>query len=276
MDRLWLWILIALVALVVLVAVGFRIRPRSFPAYPGEPGPIEYIPMPEGLPAPVARFYRAVYGEEVESRGVPVITSAVITGRAGLRIGPVTMPGRFRFTHVAGQDYRHYIETTFFGIPIFKVNETYIDGRGRQEIPFGVVDNDPRANQAAALGLWAETGWFPAVFITDERVRWSPLDDHSAVLAVPYEEGEEIFIARFDPATGLLLFFEAMRYRETDSERKVLWITEAVSWGEVNGHLTMVGATVTWLDQGRPWAVFHTEELVINADVAAYVRGRGL
>jgi hypothetical protein len=276
MERILLWIAITLVALILLVLIGLRIQPRSFPAYPGAPGPIDYTPLPEGLPAPVVRFYRAVYGEEVETRGVPLITSAVITGRASLRLGPVTMPGRFRFTHVAGQDYRHYIETTFFGIPIFRVNETYIDGRGRQEIPFGVVDNDPRANQAAALGLWAETGWFPAVFVTDERVRWEPLDDHAALLTVPYNGDEEVFIARFDPQTGLLLFFEAMRYRETDSERKVLWITEAKAWGEVNGHRTMVIATVVWLDQGTPWAVFHTEEMVLNADVSDYVRDRGL
>jgi hypothetical protein len=275
MWRILLWAAVALAALVVLIVVGLRIEPKPFPPYPGSAGTFDYAPLPTDLPAPVLRFYRAVYGEEVASRGVPVITSAVISGRATLRIGPVTMPGRFRFTHVAGEDYRHYIETTLFGVPVFKVNETYLDGRGRQELPFGVVDNDPRANQAAALGLWAETGWFPAVFATNSRVRWAPVDEDTALLTVPYGDGEEVFVVRFDPETGLVRFFEAMRYREVDREQKVLWITEAVQWGEVDGHQTMTLATVAWLDQGTPWAVFRTEELVLNADVTEYVRARG-
>jgi hypothetical protein len=78
----------------------------------------------------VERFYRRIYGERV-----PVITSAVITGRAKMRLGPFTFPGRFRFTHDAGRGYRHYIEATFFGLPPMKINETYLDGKGRMELP---------------------------------------------------------------------------------------------------------------------------------------------
>ena len=36
---------------------------------------------------------------------------------------------RLRFTHTAGQDYRHYIEATIFGYPLIKVNESYLDGK---------------------------------------------------------------------------------------------------------------------------------------------------
>ena len=37
-----------------------------------------------------------------------------------------------------------------------------------------------------------------------------------------------------------------------------------------------VVASVTWFDQGRPWAVFRVEEIVYNVDVDAYIRARGL
>jgi hypothetical protein len=58
---------------------------------------IKTIPLPEGLPQPVERYYRVVYGDEI-----PVITSAVLTGHATLRpFGPVFLPARFRFTHLA-------------------------------------------------------------------------------------------------------------------------------------------------------------------------------
>ena len=114
------------------------------------------------------------------------------------------------------------------------------------------------------------------VSILGARVRWAPVDAYTALLYVPYQEGEEAFVTRFDPDTDLIYAFEAMRDREADSTRKVLWITETREWGHVDGHLTMVNATVTWLDQGTPWAVFRTEEVVLNADVSEYVKQKGL
>jgi len=90
----------------------------------------------------VERFYRRIYGERV-----PVITSTVITGRAKMRSGPFTFPGRFRFTYDAGRGYRHYIEATFFGLPPMKVNETYLDGKDRMELPLGTTENEPTVDR---------------------------------------------------------------------------------------------------------------------------------
>ena len=33
--------------------------------------------------------------------------------------------------------------------------------------------------------------------------------------------------------------------------------------------------SATWLDQGRPWAVFTLEDVVYNVDVSTYIRQRG-
>jgi hypothetical protein len=95
-----------------------RIQPAPLPAFPQQAGQLETIPLPEDIPAPVERFYRQAYGENVS-----VIESFVVTGRAKMRIMGISFPARFRFTHIAGQDYRHYIETTIFGLPLMKVNE---------------------------------------------------------------------------------------------------------------------------------------------------------
>lgn len=265
-------IIIGSLLLLMLVGwLGLKVNPAPFPAYRQSIGTVETLPLPTGLPAPVERFYRKVYGDQI-----PVINAAVISGRATMKIMGLTFPARFRFTHEAGQNYRHYIEATFFGLPIMKVNETFLNGASRLELPFGVTENEPKVNQAANLGLWSETIWLPAYFLTDARVRWESVDDVTALLIVPFETTQERYVVRFDPDTGLIRFLESMRYKEAESSTKILWFNEVKKWNTVNGYLIPKVAALTWFDQGTPWAVFTVEEVVYNVDVKDYVRAKGL
>jgi hypothetical protein len=258
-------------ALLALGWLGLRIKPKPFPPFPQPSGEPDTQPLPDGLPEPVARFYRTLYGDRL-----PLIESAVLTGRATLRLGGITCPGRFRFVHQAGQNYRHYIEVTLFGGPVMRVNEHYLDGVSRMALPFGVTENDPQVNQAANLALWGEAMWFPALFISDARVRWSPLLAHSARLHVPFEDSEEIFTVWFDPDSGLPRMMEAMRFKDPGSTAKTPWRNELLTWTTLNGQPLFSAADVTWLEEGAPWARFTVEEAVFNTDVSEYVRAAGL
>jgi hypothetical protein len=223
---------------------GLQIRPAPFPAI-AQPSVLrETVPLPPGLPAPVVRFYRQTYGEHV-----PVIRTAVITGRGTLRLNGLTLPVRFRFTHEAGRSYRHYIEATAFGFPLLKVNEYYVNDQERMVFPWGIQEGNPKLDQGGNLGMWAEMlRWLPASLLTDSRVRWEPVDDETALLVVPFKDQQERFVVRFDPGSGQMRYWEVMRYKDGSGD-KTLWVNGA------------------WFDDGRPWAVFDSEEVVYNVDV---------
>jgi hypothetical protein len=266
-----LQIAVGLVVFLAILLIGLLVKPSRFPDYTGEPGEVETIALPAGLPAPVERYYRAVYGDSI-----PVIKSVVLSGRAFLKpAGPVMLPARFRFTHAAGKDYRHYIETTFYNLPFLKVNERYLDGKGLMELPFGTDEGD-KLDQAANLGLWAETAWFPAVFLTTPGVSWLPVDGNTAQLVVPFNQGTDSFIVRFNPDTGFADYFEAMRYHDSKSVNKVLWINHTEAVENVDGKVQFVTGSATWMDDGKPWAFFTMEDMILNADVSEYLQQKGI
>lgn len=260
-----------LLLLWLLLALGLRIAPSPFPSYPVQGGSALALPLPAGLPAPVERFYRITHGEQV-----PQIDSVVMTGTADLRFGGITFPARWRFVHQAGQGYRHYIEATYFGRPLLKVNEQFLDGQIRMALPFGVVENDPKSDEAAVLSLWGEGLFFPSLFLTDPRARWEPIDADHARLFVPSGAGEDSFTVTFDRQSGLIQSMEAMRWKAPSSEAKTGWHLEPLAWGTVNGLLLPTAFGVTWADEEGPWLQGSVQEIIYNVDVQVYIRASGL
>ena len=261
-----------LAALSLLGWLGLQIKPRPFSPYPEKTGEIKTISLPAGLPAPVERFYKTAYGDEI-----PVIETAVMKGRASIAPFGVKLPARFLFVHEAGKGYRHYFEATWFGVPIMRVNERYVDGRSLFELPVGdpIVD-DASTNQAANLAVWAEAAWFPSIWVTDPRVRWEAVDDNTALLYVPFDGKEENFVMRFNAETGLLDSMEAMRYRDSGPKaKKLLWITRNIQGKKIEGTQLDASGSATWLDQGKPWATFALEEVDYNVDVSKYIHQKG-
>lgn len=256
--------------LVLGVVFSLLFQPTSLPAYAAPSGRIQTVPLPAGLPEPVERFYRQVYGDEI-----PVYHSTVISGRGTIRFMGITFPGRLRFTHDAGQAYRHYLEATFYALPLLKVNEHYLDGHARLALPFGVVENDPGVDSAANQGLWGETFMFPAVFLTDRRVRWEAIDNTTARVYIPFREDEQVFTVEFDTQTGLITHMETIRYRD-EKVGKIRWWGE-IAWGSgPDGRPAPQSIAVTWEDEGTPWLVAKIEDIQFNSDVSTYIRQTGL
>lgn len=247
----------------VLLRLGARARPEPMPPPSVTPGAVEHVALPEGLPRPVDAFYRTLYGERV-----PVYRTAILTGRGTLRLRGITLQTRLRFTHETGRAYRHEIEATFFGHPIIKVDERFVDGRARFAFPTGVLEDDPDLDGAANQGLWAETLTYPAAYLTDPRVRWEPIDDDAALLRVPFRDGDQVLTVHFDPQTRLATRIEADRRYADASRGYVRWRGTVDAWSELGGVRVPVRQSARWADQDRPWLELTLEDVVFNADVA--------
>lgn len=251
-----------IVVLFLLGWIGLHVKPQPFSMPALSQAGQKSVPIPDGLPAPVERFYRTVYGDEM-----PVIDTVVLTGRGRIRPFGIWFPARFVMVHNTGRDYRHYFEATIFGLPFLRVNEGYVDGESFFESPMGTYYDDPNTNQGANLALWAEGGWFPSIWLTDPRVRWEAVDENTALLIIPFEDKIETFVVRFNPQTGLVDLMEVMRFKKPTDREKTLWLTSSSGDGSVS--------YATWLDDGKPWAELSLEKIIFNADVSEYISARG-
>jgi hypothetical protein len=93
------------------------------------------------------------------------------------------------------------------------------------------------------------------------------VDDHTALLMVPFEGQTETITARFNPETDLLDSTEAMRFRSPGDKEKIRWVGTFSPDGSIS--------YVSWMDQGGPWFAFTIDRLAANLDVSEYIRARG-
>ncbi len=85
----------------VLLAIGwlgFQIEPESFPPHPEKTNDAGTIDVPPDIPEPVKRYYEAAAGSLV-----PEVRSAVVWGKAKLRINGIWMPVRFKEYYLPGR-----------------------------------------------------------------------------------------------------------------------------------------------------------------------------
>ena len=255
-----------LVFLFVMGWLGLKISPSPIPlsSEASSSGVSNFVGLPDTnrLPGLARSFYSDAYG-----RQLPVIESAIISGTGSMNINGITFPARFCFIHQAGQAYRHYFELTLWGVTIMRVNEYYSNGEARLELPFGIVEYEPKVNQGANLALWAEALWYPSIYVTHPGVEWKATDTNEASLSVPFGSDKQQIYIRFNSRTHMPESMQAMRYKSPESKEKTSWLIEPSGWKNIGKCKNFTEAAITWLDEGQPWARFSVDQILLNPDV---------
>ncbi len=252
-----------LTALVGVGWLGLQVPPPNLPLPNEEPQELGTVDVPQNLPAPVQRYYQVALGNEA-----PRINSLAVYGRARANFG-IWMPLRYRLVHNPGHAFERYMEVTWFGLQVLKAVDRYVDGKGMTG-PIGNEATGPAVDQGANLILWAEAPLMPSLWISDERIRWEPIDDTSARLIFPYGDEEDELTVYFDPESHLVTRITALRYRDEQSG-KIPWHANFLAWQTVNGVQVPARTAITWEDQGEPWSYWDFEHVLWNVDIDRFV-----
>lgn len=238
---------------------GLQVPPRNFSLPANAAQDLGTVAIPAALPAPVRRYLQVAFGDQV-----PRVESMVAWGRARARFG-LWMPLRFLLYHRPGQAFKRDMEVAWFGLPVLKAMDQYIDGKGMTG-PVGNAATGPEVDQGSNMILWAEATFYPSLLITDPRIRWEAIDDSRARLLFPFGDQQDELIFHFDPQTGLVTRTWALRYQGATGE-KTPWYAEIVEWQSVNGMQLPRRVAVTWEKEGSPWSEWTFDGIRWNVDI---------
>jgi Family of unknown function (DUF6544) len=248
--------------------LGLRVKPAPFPPHPERTPELDTSELPSELPEPVRKYFRATLSEKV-----PVIESAVVWGRADFKVGRLWTRMRFKGYYIPGREFRRDMEITWFGVPVLRGSDAYLGGEGSLEIT-GLLNTSSRAenfDQGQNLAMWAEAPFTtPSVLVLDSRLRWEPIDAHTARLVVPFGEREETLRVEFDPDSGFMRSMSGMRYRSHE-ETKTAWHGEFSEWRTLHGIKVPHRNVAIWEDQGGPYGIFEIEGAEYNVDVSGKI-----
>lgn len=249
-----------LVALGGMGWLGLQLLPANFSFPITDGADLGTVEIPADLPAPVRRYFQVAFGARL-----PRVESMVAWGRARANFG-LWMPLRFRLYHRPGHDFRREMEVTWFGLPVLKALDQYINGVGMTG-PVGKADTGLRVDQGSNMILWAEAPFYPSLLVTDRRIRWEAIDDTSARLLFPFGDQEDELVYHFDPTSGLLTHMTALRYQDGSGE-KIGWRVDFQRWQTVNGMQLPLRVAITWANQRGPWSYWDFEEIRWNVDIS--------
>jgi hypothetical protein len=210
----------AFVAYLIIFRIGFFFKPAEHKPELEPIDPPEMIPLPDDLPAPMRRYLQMCFGDEV-----PLPTTAVAwglgkrIGRSFGRLGPLWMPSYWALYLVPGREFVYRLTVTWFGRKMLQGGDELRQGYGRFIMNKDRLENT-NINKSEWIMMWMYTILAaPSAILADAKNTWEAVDDESATLSVPYQDGSRWeFTLLFDSESGQLTGVDTMRVTSRDGK----------------------------------------------------------
>lgn len=210
------------------------------------------------LPLPVVRWLEVAW-----PGGLDVVESIRVAGPVRVRRGHLWLHGDCTMRFLLGESYVSDIRLGVGPLTVIRGLDAFVD-----EVGITVVGHETstghEVDQGAFLALWCQSLLFPTAWASLRGLRWTPVDDCEARVALPFRGGTETATVRFDPAvSNFPVAFEADRYKVV-GQPKVSWHVEYGEWHWRDGLALPTRMRVTWADEHGPWFEMHADEIVAN------------
>jgi hypothetical protein len=255
---------LGVVATAVLLVAGRRWRAATAEAAarlhagpaPQAPAPFSAAPL-AGLPAPVARYLRAVLRE-----GEPVPRGVRLEWQGDFLVRPTDGWGPFTATQdVAVRPGGFVWDARMRMAPglIVRVRDSFVHGQGSMRAKvLGIftvvaVEGTPEIAVSALQRWLAEAAWYPSALVPGQGVEWTTLDATSArattrvagvTASIDYHFGKDGLVERV---------YAAERGRDVGGRSvPTPWEGYLFEWGELGGVRVPLAGEVAWLlPEGR-------------------------
>lgn len=238
--------------------------PAPVPARSGEGSPLTTEDPDPGWPPLLLRWL-----ETTHAGRVPQATTAEFVGTGRIRLGRSPwLPVSYRTSHRLGREFSAEVAATWFGRPVVRGMDAYVDGHGVQRARDSVTVG-PGLDSDGVSFLWSEAVLVPATWALP-GVTWTQTDDRNLTLDVSGDDVASTVTATIacDPETGLPASFEVpWRSKNTEGTVGAGWRVSYQDWREVEGSWAPGLVEVQWQDEDRPWFRMRMEPPLLDVDV---------
>ncbi len=246
-------------------AAGLGVPAPTPPRSSAPESPVDPIDADPEWPDLLQRWLATAHGGVV----TPATTAEFVgTGRIRLGRSP-WLPVSYRTSHRLGHDFSAEVAATWFGRPVVRGMDAYVDGRGVQRARDSVTVG-PGLDSDGVSFLWSEAVLIPATWVLP-GVKWTQFDDRTLTFDVSGGDVASPVTATIgcDAESGLPNSFEVpWRSKNTEGTVGAGWRVSYQDWRPVDEQWAPALVEVQWLDEDRPWLRMRMEPPVLDADVA--------
>lgn len=148
---------------------------------------------------------------------------------------------------------------------LIKARDTYLKDKGRLVITLlnliNIADGKGEGIDQGELLRWlAESVWFPTNLLPSDKLKWLPIDDHSAKLLFNYQGISLFYIITFNEKNEIIQL-ETERYYDEKNIKK--WTGNCSNYREINAVKIPTIMRASWrLEEGdHDYVIFHLKDL---------------